>query len=1753
MKKLLAIIFLMLMASAWGIAQTLPTAAQLVPPTLQLFDNAGNPCAGCLLWSFVTGTQTPLATYTDSSATVSNTNPIVLNAAGRANVWIKDDLYKFILEKPPILGGHGTVLWTENNVSNIAMLIGSSFGAGSFYIDVRNYIKDYSPTCDIVLGAGDCTLAIQTAIDAAEAMTNPGTVYLYSGVWQISAMLRNHRGIRFLGSGDGGHGMTYTTDVTAMAPTEIKWIGAANGTMWKSWDTSTPNNLYVTGLQIRDIRFNANSLADTSLWLQAVGYSMFENIFSLNHTGVGIRLYVPGAGKYARLGDDLTITGHGGWAAPMYNRFYNVSLHGAGGATTGNNQGIDTNELPDGGVTQPNWFILHGRWLSTFHNIFRDLVIFNQGYRPGIVLKGDTNSFQSVTLDAMGVPKTGMTNLGYGLDLGSSRDATVQCDTFYHVEPSANGIHIGTFNPLYKPIETLTGTVNTVGQVVTKVTGPDFDPRMQEITITGNDSIARVYQVVSVDSATTLTTAWTPGTLTGKAYSARSGDETYNDMRASGKADADLGGEKYIITTDTASTFKWRRDIISTVDYTAATNGTTTLTGTGTSFLKAHPGDKIYVTGETVRTIAAIASDTSLTVTLAFSTTASALQFTIECQHWSAATTIRGHPGTITTYEGFGWIYPSSDADFSNYRYAQDDPEGLGDWITFDGESYRMLVMTTGCKAPDAVVYATCVGIDGLAKGYTTGAGKHYQVWQSVAGTNAGSAATTLSANASQYDNGILTAATAGFHLPGYIKIDDEVLACATLAPSAWSITTTYNAYQYVLYSGTVYYTTINANLGHQPNTSTNWWTATTATGFFNCSRGVLHPYAAGAHTSAAAVTAYTYSGLGVQFHNLAGHEVGDEWIVQQNRSIGNEASPYDRGSAQPPPLIDTYSDLRYSELIGDSQMTVFGNSNRNNPLMEIKSRGYGTGSATKDVGLVIDADSTGYNSSLLNIKYGAGYYKTSLFKVTGIGSTSLSSFTIKTDLPQLKIDTTSAATEAGVGFYDAGSLKWSMIKTSDATVPEILIKRPGAVDTYAGVVNTSGVTVTWVSGDEFPTFLSGTITIGTANYTIDYVQTTKILKLTTTAGTQNGEYYYAGGTNKVGTVTTAGDVVTWKSGDKFFPAPMWTGYIWINGVKYLVDRVNTTEELILTASAGTQVTPVAYYFRWSLPVAAFHISDNNSIVLGNTPNAYPGEGTISARGFYENTDRVASWVRTSNAANWTAGGVVIGTPVGLGKGVGSVNANAYYTNGVQNVFDVRSYGALGDGTTDDGPAINLAIIAASATRGVVYLPPGSYHLHTAISLVDVSNVTLRGAGKGISILTASQLLAHGTLGVGAVWGMIYADSTTATNTSNITIEDLSLIYGVGNYSQNQKTIFYGLVNNFTVQRCYIDGGYWESIYHHGATVNAVYYDCLNTKILNNHFGPDGLGEQVSTNSVPQRGILIDGNFFDHCSWTQIAVRGQDVIVTNNDFYRCLIWAISIGEGSDQCEGVVIANNTIREQGYGSGGTIGIRYNVGYSTISTTNKGAIISNNTIVDLVGGTGSNKAIQIQGNAIVSNNLIAGVVGSGSSTAIYIVPMGTITSGYQTVTLIGNNIQDTDNANKWDSGISVAADDNAERITLRMMNNYVGDIEASGYALFLGNAKTFCNVYTEGDVLNGYVLLRKGAVTGAINTDASLNNIPMHINNVNKPLLYTMGILYANLGTPPDGTMTFCPDCAVGSTCTGSGTGSLAIRIGGVWVCK
>lgn len=101
----------------------------------RFFDSNGAPLSGGQLFSYVAGTTTPLGTFSDSSGT-TNTNPVVLDSSGYADVWINPTLsYKFVLED-----SLGATIFTADNVSYPQSLTNwnstSVYQTGSIVIDV---------------------------------------------------------------------------------------------------------------------------------------------------------------------------------------------------------------------------------------------------------------------------------------------------------------------------------------------------------------------------------------------------------------------------------------------------------------------------------------------------------------------------------------------------------------------------------------------------------------------------------------------------------------------------------------------------------------------------------------------------------------------------------------------------------------------------------------------------------------------------------------------------------------------------------------------------------------------------------------------------------------------------------------------------------------------------------------------------------------------------------------------------------------------------------------------------------------------------------------------------------------------------------------------------------------------------------------------------------------------------------------------------------------------------------------------------------------------------------------------------------------------------------------------------------------------------------------------------------------------------------------------------------------------------------
>lgn len=174
------------------------TANFLPYPRFKGFDETAGFLVGGKLWTYIAGTNTQKATYTDRSGSTANANPVILDGSGEADVYLAVGSYKLILTD-----ANDVPVWTEDNVTaQPADLSGIVFA------------DQYS--------------TIQAAINALPA--SGGIIYVRPGTYAGPTTLHNnvqliaycasptsaalHSNINFVEIPDSKVVFTYTADLT---------------------------------------------------------------------------------------------------------------------------------------------------------------------------------------------------------------------------------------------------------------------------------------------------------------------------------------------------------------------------------------------------------------------------------------------------------------------------------------------------------------------------------------------------------------------------------------------------------------------------------------------------------------------------------------------------------------------------------------------------------------------------------------------------------------------------------------------------------------------------------------------------------------------------------------------------------------------------------------------------------------------------------------------------------------------------------------------------------------------------------------------------------------------------------------------------------------------------------------------------------------------------------------------------------------------------------------------------------------------------------------------------------------------------------------------------------------------------------------------------------------------------------------------------------------------------------------------------
>lgn len=173
-------------------------------PKMQFFDNNGDPLAGGKLYTYEPGTSTPKATYTDQGGGTPNANPVILDSAGRADVWLIGS-YKFRLDD-----SSDVTIWTVDNIN-------TGGGAG--------WAKTSESTVSTTLSASNG----QSILTASGLI--PDNVRVIGVYVEITTTFGNTNGLTGINVGGMGQEDGWGNNIALTATTKTKLKDARRGDM----------------------------------------------------------------------------------------------------------------------------------------------------------------------------------------------------------------------------------------------------------------------------------------------------------------------------------------------------------------------------------------------------------------------------------------------------------------------------------------------------------------------------------------------------------------------------------------------------------------------------------------------------------------------------------------------------------------------------------------------------------------------------------------------------------------------------------------------------------------------------------------------------------------------------------------------------------------------------------------------------------------------------------------------------------------------------------------------------------------------------------------------------------------------------------------------------------------------------------------------------------------------------------------------------------------------------------------------------------------------------------------------------------------------------------------------------------------------------------------------------------------------------------------------------------------------------------
>jgi hypothetical protein len=186
--------------------------------------------------------------------------------------------------------------------------------------------------------------------------------------------------------------------------------------------------------------------------------------------------------------------------------------------------------------------------------------------------------------------------------------------------------------------------------------------------------------------------------------------------------------------------------------------------------------------------------------------------------------------------------------------------------------------------------------------------------------------------------------------------------------------------------------------------------------------------------------------------------------------------------------------------------------------------------------------------------------------------------------------------------------------------------------------------------------------------------------------------------------------------------------------------------------------------------------------------------------------------------------------------------------------LNVKAFGAVGDGVTDDTAAIQRAVNAAT----VVYVPTGTYLVNT---------ITLR-AGVTVCGDGAASILKQNSI-TGASYGTLYADSLSAgAFVDDITIRDLQLLGAVSTlgFSEFVHLVSLNGVRRATIERVTFTGFRGDGLYFGSGPVAGQERHNRQVRVSGCTFDGVNADNRNGLSVIDGDGVVVDRNVFRNCT-----------------------------------------------------------------------------------------------------------------------------------------------------------------------------------------------------------------------------------------------------------------------------------------------